>query len=424
MKIYAWNVHYEGVDFQKSFQTVSERRTPMHVPKAVSHMETQIQHYFPHLRASQQQGLALWVYGTILAKSACQNAVVLALHMLGRWNTLRQRLREWLYAGQDKAAPCHTELPVDDCFGPLLRWVLSWWQGSTVAVGLDATLLKDHLVALVLSVLYRGNAIPIAWVILPANRKGAWMPHILRLMRQLRPAIPPEMEVLVLADRGLWSPRLWRRIRRLHWHPLLRLQGTVTFAPAGQTRQPVQQLVPGPGTAWVGQGRAFRHRPVRGTLIVVWEEGHKAPWVLLTDLPPDQVGIVWYGLRIWIELGFRALKGVGWQWQRTRRTDPQRVARHWLVLAVAMLWVLAYGTRVEDAEQLAKPPAHVLTPPPAPEGDDSTSSSRLVSVFLKGWSWMQMTLFHGYLWTRLWLVPEPWPSPSAQLNIVYHNGGP
>lgn len=33
---------------------------------------------------------------------------------------------------------------------------------------------------------------------------------------------------------------------------------------------------------------------------------------------------------------------------RSRRTDPARVDRHWLVLAVATLWVLAYGTRVEE----------------------------------------------------------------------------
>jgi transposase len=76
-----------------------------------------------------------------------------------------------------------------------------------------------------------------------------------------------------------------------------------------------------------------------GTLVIVWGHGHAERWVLLTaDLAPRQVEHSWYGLRMWIELGFRALKGVGWQWQRTRRTDPERVARHWLVLAVATLW--------------------------------------------------------------------------------------
>ena len=30
-------------------------------------------------------------------------------------------------------------------------------------------------------------------------------------------------------------------------------------------------------------------------------------------------------LRFWIELGFKAIKSLGWKWDKTRRTDPARV---------------------------------------------------------------------------------------------------
>jgi hypothetical protein len=71
-------------------------------------------------------------------------------------------------------------------------------------------------------------------------------------------------------------------------------------------------------------------------------------------------------VRLWIELGFRALKGVGWQWQRTRRTDPTRVARSWLIIAVATLGVLVWGTRVADADAVGVPPSAVRVPPRKP----------------------------------------------------------
>jgi hypothetical protein len=94
-------------------------------------------------------------------------------------------------------------------------------------------------------------------------------------------------------------------------------------------------LVPCPGRAWIGAAAVFGEQARQtGTLVIVWGYGHAEHWVLLTDLAPRQMQHGWYGLRMWIELGFRALKGVGWQWQRTRRTDPERVARHWLVLAL------------------------------------------------------------------------------------------
>ena len=97
-------------------------------------------------------------------------------------------------------------------------------------------------------------------------------------------------------------------------------------------------LVPGQGRGWVGQADVFGEEARQtGTLLIIWGVGHKERWVLLTDLSPRAVQHSWYGLRMWIELGFRALKSVGWQWQKTRRSDPARVARHWLVLAVATL---------------------------------------------------------------------------------------
>ena len=136
----------------------------------------------------------------------------------------------------------------------------------------------------------------------------------------------------------------------------------------------------------------------------------------MTDLPPQDIGVCWYGLRFWIELGFRALKGVGWNWQRTRRADPDRVARYWLVLAVATLWATAYGTRLEDAEYLGVPPDRLRSPPPHP----TYPRTRKLSVMKRGTSCLLQQLHRGRLWLRLWLVPEPWPTPHPQLTITYH----
>ena len=58
-------------------------------------------------------------------------------------------------------------------FAPLLAWVLSWWQGTQLAIALDATTLGDRFVALAISVVYRGCAIPVAWVVLEAGKKKA-----------------------------------------------------------------------------------------------------------------------------------------------------------------------------------------------------------------------------------------------------------
>jgi hypothetical protein len=297
----------------------------MHVPPPLHPMERALAERLPHLRGPQRRGLALWVLGAVLAQSACQAAVLAALLPWAPYHALRQRLREWLLDGAAKACPCAAQVDVERCFAPLLRWVLAWWQGRELAV--DATAHREDVVALVVSVLYRGSAIPVAWAVLPGNAPGAWMGPILRLLRRLRPAVPPGWTVLLLADRGLWSPRLWRRIRRLGWQPLLRIQRRTTITPDGRERCPAGALVR-PGEAWVGRGRLGwpKGRRLTVTRVAAWTTAQEEPWVVVTDLPPDRVGVSWYALRAWVELGFRALKGLGWQWQRSRRTGPGRAA--------------------------------------------------------------------------------------------------
>ena len=180
-----------------------------------------------------------------------------------------------------------------------------------------------------------------------------------------------------------------------------------------------------PDTAWVGRGAAFGAPAAkrRCTLLAVWYAEQQEPWIILTDLPPEAVGVSWYALRCWIELGFKALKSLGWQWDKTRRTDPARVSRHWLVLSVATLLALSYGARVEDANARRIAPGNLRTPPKALAPTHLNPRRRLgrtVSVIRHGIDWLWRLLLRGRLWRRVWLQPEPWPEPKPNLEITYH----
>ena len=159
----------------------------------------------PHLNKPQIKVLALWSLGMVLARSCALTAVSACLApWLGRHdNTLRQRLREFCYEARAKRGKNRQAVVVESCFAPLLAWVLSLWEGTQLALALDATTLGDRFTVLVISVVYRGCAIPIAWTVLTANVEKAWRPEWLRMLRQLYRAVPPTWTVIVLADRGL-----------------------------------------------------------------------------------------------------------------------------------------------------------------------------------------------------------------------------
>ncbi len=219
----------------------------------------------------------------------------------------------------------------------------------------------------------------------------------------------------------------------------MRYPKSITFCAQGGRRLPARAFVSRPDTAWVGSGTAFAAKR-RCTLLAVWYAEQEEPWIILTDLPPEAVGVSWYALRFWPRIKYgvtlsnwaskrsRAWAGSG---IRTRRTDPARVSRHWLVLSVATLLTLAYGTRVEDANDRRIAPSNLRTPPKACPVLDTGALAptrrnpwrrprRTVSVIRHGIDWLKRLLLRGRLWRRVWLHPEPWPEPKPNLEITYH----
>lgn len=376
----------------------------------------------PHLTAPQATVLALWSYGIALTRCCGRLTVAtfLALLLDRKVATVEQRWYEWCLDASDKAGTKRQARDVTTCFVPLLRWIVRLWQGTELALTVDATSLSNRFVALVVSVVYRGCAIPVAWTILPAGHTRAWRREWLRLLRQLRPAIPPDWTVVVLADRGLYARWLFRRIVRLGWHPLLRINQGAKFRPAGQaTWYWLRALCGQVGQRWRGSGTAFvtTECQVACTLVAWWGEGHAEPWFVLTDLAPDGCDAQWYGLRGWCEQGFKCTKRGGWQWQQTQMTDPQRVARLWVALAVATLWVISVGSELEVGpapEAVALPDLRPLL------GVGAATPPRRMRLFRLGWLWVLVQAIRGRpvpLPTRL--VPEPWPDiPQPLVSIL------
>ena len=175
---------------------------------------------------------------------------------------------------------------------------------------------------------------------------------------------------------------------------------------------PLARLVPRVGTRWQGRGEAFKDAPkrLRCTLLALWEEGYAEPWLVLTDLSAKAARACWYGLRVWIEQGFKVTKRAGWQWHRTRMTHPDRAARLWLAIAVATLWLVSVGGEADADDAPVPLPDLVLLYPPRGRHRHATRL-RLVGVFRRGWTLLLVALLHhAPLPLPAAFLPEPWPA--------------
>jgi hypothetical protein len=364
----------------------------------------------PHLSKPMAACLALWSLGMIVARSCSLTAIAWAWVPIlkEKFYTLRERLRDLYREGSAKAGAKRCTLDLSTCWAPWLAWVINDWHGRQLALAVDATSLGKRFTVLAISVLYRGCAVPVAWKILRANKKDAWKPHWKRLLENFRQVVPSDWTVIVMADRGLYGKWLFEAITALHWHPLLRTNNCGKFRPDGWHHWVgMTDLVPEPGRRWQGRGTAFKsfYGQMDCTLLAWWGEGHKDPWLVLTDLPPQAADVCWYGLRTWIEQGFKRIKRGGWQWQYTRMENSARAERLWLAVAIATWWLLSVGGEADAAI-----PLETMDDVPRTHGR-RRPSWRLIAIFHQGWTQINAALMcHDPLPFGSG-KPESWPLP-------------
>lgn len=366
----------------------------------------------PHLSKPQAVVLTMWSFG--IAVTHCCGlstiSVFLAELLDKKENTVRQQLREWYKQRSEQDRRKRSELDVSASFVPLLQWVLSWWppQEKNLVLAADASTLGDRFTLLVIGVVYRGCGIPVAWAILKGNAKGSWKPHWLRLIDHLQPAIPSDWFVIVTTDRGLYAKWLYDAIVALNWHPFMRINDQGHYQLKSQEQfVPLKGLITSMGQSWAGIITCFKANPLECTLLARWDEGYSDPWLILTDLEPHQAEILWYAMRSWIECLFKDIKRGGFKWHLTRISDPKRVERVWLAIAVATLWLVSVGgeadarLEVSSLKPLAQPQSNAGVQSPSESEPNSipqsimTSPPRLLSCFRRGFLMILAAAFKG-----------------------------
>lgn len=304
-------------------------------------------------RATRQR-LVLFVVGVLLAGTIVLRRVATTQTHIGlgaaQAASHERRLRRMLHDAQlGQAAPM---------YGRVVRRVLRRLQpDQRVWLILDASGHSD-VVRLVLAALwYRGRAIPLAWVLWPAQH-----PHDQRywqdcqlLLQQVAAILPPGLRVTVLGDRAFGCPAFTDLVVAQGWSYLVRVQGQTRLRHPDGREQPLQGLLPAAGTRWCGRGHAFKKQGWRAVSVVAyWRAPCQEPLLLVSNLPPSWDLVRQYRLRAAIEALFRDWKRSGWQWEASQVRAVAHQAVLVLVLALATLVTLCLG---EEAAQaiLAQP---------------------------------------------------------------------
>jgi hypothetical protein len=213
----------------------------------------------------------------------------------------------------------------------------------------------DNQATLMLSLVSRhGRSTPLLWLTVDkATLKNHRNAYEYRVLVQLAEALPPDVKVLVVADRGFGDQKLYQVLtEELKLDYLIRFRGNIAVTSAeGETR---------PAADWVGAGgrpRTLRNAFVTadgyqvGTVICVHAKDMKEPWCLAASSTTDTAKqlMTTYGKRWGIESGFRDTKDLrfGMGMASIRVSSPERRDRLWLLNAFAIVLLTLLGAAGE-----------------------------------------------------------------------------
>src|SRR5471032_69781 len=237
------------------------------------------------------------------------------------------------------------------------RWVAhAVGSRPKIVVAMDWTDFDaDNQATIMLSLISKhGRSTPLVWLTVDkATLKNHRSAYEYRVLVQLAEALPADVKVLIVADRGFGDQKLYQVLtEELKFNYLIRFRGNIAVTSAeGETR---------PAAEWVGVGgrpRTLRNAFVTadgyqvGTVVCVRAKDMKEPWCLAASTTADTAKqlMATYGKRWGIESGFRDTKDLrfGMGMASIRVSTPERRDRLWLLNAFAVVLLTLLGAAGE-----------------------------------------------------------------------------
>lgn len=295
------------------------------------------------LNSWQQANVALFSYG-IMRAEGCQQGEVARQVSCGE--AVESTARRWRRFLDNEG------FPLEAFFAQWSGWVVEALGKRQITLLVDETKVHDRVGVMLVGVAWEGRCLPLAWRSYRANSAADYpaegqVKMIEALLKQVKAGLSDELEVLVLADRGIGtSPDLCRAVATLGWHYLFRVTcqtKVITETGALTIAQQVQ-----PGEIWAAAGEVFKKRgQIPAQARALWSPGYDEPWALVTN--DERLSGHEYARRNWQEQSFRDLKSGGWRWGDSRIRHPDHVTRLLVLLALAYTWVVALGSQAVAA---------------------------------------------------------------------------
>jgi Transposase DDE domain len=237
----------------------------------------------------------------------------------------------------------HDRQTVEGWFLPIAQELLIRLAEQPIQLVMDGSVVGRGCLALMLSVVYHGRALPLCWVVVRGAKGHFPEATHQQLLSQVHAIMPQGARVTFLGDGEFDGTALQADLRRREWHYVCRTACNILVSTCGASFQ-VGDLGPARGEqvavtpAWM---TAEQYGPV--SILAIWESQYQEPIYLVTNMPDLDLAVQLYKKRAHIETFFSDQKSRGFQLHKSHLSDPARLSRLLIACCLAYLWLVYLG---------------------------------------------------------------------------------
>jgi hypothetical protein len=251
-----------------------------------------------------------------------------------------KRLSRWL---------ANEEVLEEIYFLPYADFLLKKLALETLVLVMDGSVVGRGCCALMMHVIYKGRALPLTWRV-RQSPKGHFPEDLhIALVELVSELIPAGATVVFLGDGECDGTELQATLTEAGWLYACRTSKGNTAMWEGETFALALM-----GSS-IKPGRLIELKDVHVThdaygpvlLLCCWAKGYAEPLYVVSNMASAEEAMRYYHKRFRIETFFSDQKSRGFNMQKSRLTDPQRLSRLLIASCLAYIWVVYLGSLCE-----------------------------------------------------------------------------
>ena len=237
-------------------------------------------------------------------------------------------------------------------YEPLLKQWLNAWEGMSILLTLDTSMLWDTYCLIEVCLVWGGRSFPLAQKVMEHGSATVAFADYCCVLSTTQAVLPPRCQITLLADRGFEHGELIRWLRSSQWSWAIRAKSDLKITLASGHNKPLSRLLPE-----AEQASLFRDvtilEDIRCHLATAKVSTAQEAWAVITDTPLSLQTFALYGQRFGgIEPHFKDYKSAAFEVPRSHIRDAEALGRLLMLLAAATLVALSIAIHVMAQDAL------------------------------------------------------------------------